>query len=157
MADINASYLNADKRGTPSFEALDSLVDSNLLAGSEPAVSAPVRILLASSLTLAQFSVVGLDSSNHIVLAKVDTGTPANTITPIGVLLHAATSGASNTTIHGEVLLTGNFNAGSDNAGTDSPLVWDASYTTLALKTASVVGNPNLIFRSRKATGSAGA
>jgi hypothetical protein len=34
--------------------------------------------------------------------------------------------------------------------------VWDASFTTLALKTGAVVGNPNLVFRSRSATGSAG-
>jgi hypothetical protein len=55
------------------------------------------------------------------------------------------------------VLLTGNFNAGSDDAGTDSPLVWDASFDTLASKVGSVVGNPNLQFRSRKATGAPAA
>jgi hypothetical protein len=157
MTDIPASYLNSDVRGTPSFEALDQLVDTNLLAGSSPGLSSPVRILLASSLALAQFSVVGLDANNHLVLATHDAVTPANSITPIGVLAHAASSGAANTTIHGEVFLTGNFNAGDDDAGGDSPLVWDASFTTLALKVASVVGNPNLIFRSRKATGSPAA
>jgi hypothetical protein len=154
MTDVNASYLKNDVRGVASFEALDQLVDSNLLAGAEPAVQGPRRILLASSTTLAQFTVVGLDSDGNLVAAVYDGVTPANTISPIGVLAHAAASGASNTTIYGEVLLTGNFNAGSNDAGADSPLVWDASWTTLALKVASVVGNPNLQFRSRRATGS---
>jgi hypothetical protein len=157
MTDIPVSYLNGDVRGTPTFESFDALVPTNLLAGSEPGLSSPVRILLASSLALPQFSVVGLDANNHLVLATHDAVTPANSITPIGVLAHAATSGAGNTTIHGEVFLTGNYNAGSDDAGTDSPLVWDASINTLALKTGSVVGNPNLIFRHRRATGAPGA
>lgn len=64
-------------------------------------------------------------------------------ITTIGVLAHAATSGSSNTTIYGEVFLTGNFNADAD-----SPIVFDASFNTLAKKT-EWEGNPNLIFRSR--------
>lgn len=151
MTDIPVSYLKADVRGTPSFEALDQLVDAALLAGAEPAVQQPVRILLASSTTLAALSVVGLDANGHLALAKWD-ATPANVIEPVGVLLHAATSAATNTTIHGEVLLTGNYNAGDD-----SPLVWDATFDTLAKKVGSVVANPNLIFRSRKATGAPGA
>jgi hypothetical protein len=153
MTDIPVSYLKSDARnGLPAFEALDQLVDQNLLAGSEPGLSAPVRILLASNLALAALSVVGLDANNHLVLATHDAVTPANSIRPIGVLVHAATSGAANATIHGEVWLTGNFNAGDD-----SPLVFDASFTDLASKTGAVVGDPNLIFRSRKATGAPGA
>lgn len=144
MADVPVSYLNADKRGTPSFEALDPAVNTNLLAGSEPGLTAPQRILLGDSKTLAAFSVVGL-ASGKLVLAVQGTNTP------IGVLLHAAASGASNTTIYGEVLLTGNFNADAD-----SPLVWDSSFDTLAKKTGAVQGNPNLVFRSRAATGSSG-
>lgn len=156
MTDIPVSYLNNDVRGTPTFEALDQLVDTNLLAGSEPGLSPTVRILLASSIALAQFSVVGLDANSHLVLAKWD-AVAANIIKPIGVLAHAATSGAANATIHGEVFLTGVFNAGNDNAGSDSPLVWDATFDTLAKKLGILVGNPNLIFRSRKATGSPAA
>jgi hypothetical protein len=147
MTDVPVSYLWADKRGTPAFEVLDRLTQQQLLAGSEPGLSAPVRILLASSKVLAAFTVVGLDASNHLVAALYDTD-PDVLIKPIGVLLHAATSVGSNTTIHGEVWLTGNF-----NAGTDSPLVWDATFDTLAKKTGSVVGNPNLVFRSRLGTG----
>lgn len=152
MTDIPASYLNSDVRGTPTFEALDRLTDSNLLAGSEPGLSAPTRILLASSLALATLSVVGLDANKHLTLATTGNVDPADDITPIGVLVHAATSAAANVTIHGEVILTGNY-----NAGPDSPLVWDASFDTVAKKVASVVGDPNLIFRSRKATGAPGA
>lgn len=151
MTDVPVSYLKSDVRGTPTFEAFDNLVPQQLLAGSEPELSPTVRILLASSLALAPFSVVGLDASNHLVLAKWD-AVPANIIKPIGVLLHAATSGAGNTTIHGEVFLTGNFNAGDD-----SPLAWDATVDTLAKKVGLAVGNPNLIFRSRRATGAPGA
>jgi hypothetical protein len=147
MTDVPVSYINADKRGTPLFEALDPAVNTNLLAGSEPGLTSPQRILLGDSLALAQFTVVGL-SGGKLVAADATSGSE---IEPIGVLLHAATSGAANTTVYGEVLLTGNFNADAD-----SPLVWDASFTTLALKTGSVVGNPNLVFRSRAATGSAG-
>lgn len=149
MTDFNTSYVKSDVRGVPSFQALDQAVDSNLLAGMEPEVQQPRRILLASSKTLAQFTVVGLDGSGHLVPAFY--ATDNTLITPVGVLLHAATSAGSNTTIYGEVLLTGNFNAGSDNAGTGSPLVWDASYDTLAKKLASSgVANPTLQFSSRR-------
>lgn len=153
MTDVPVSYLKSDARnGLPAFEALDQLVDQNLLAGSEPGLSAPVRILLASNIALAPLSVVGLDANKHLALAVTGSVDPADDIEPIGVLVHAATSGAANATIYGEVFLTGNYNAGDD-----SPLVWDDSFDTLAKKTGSVVGNPNLIFRSRKATGAPGA
>lgn len=150
MADINTSYKNAGVHGVPAFEVMDSYIDSNLVAGAEPAISSPVRILLGDSLTLAQFTVVGLSAAGKLVKATYD-AVVANAVKPIGVLLQAATSGAANTTIYGEVTLTGCFNAGSNDAGADSPLVWDATYDTLAKKTAGplVVGNPNLVFRSR--------
>lgn len=149
MTDFNTSYVKSDVRGVPMFQALDQAVDSNLLAGFEPEVQQPRRILLASSKTLAQFTVVGLDGSGHVVPAVY--ATDNTLITPIGVLLHAATSAGSNTTVYGEVLLTGLFNAGSDDAGTGSPLVWDASWNTLAKKLASPgVANPTLQFGSRR-------
>lgn len=147
MSTINTSYKNAGVRGVPAFDVMDEYVDSNLVAGAEPAIQQPRRILLGDSLTLAQFTVVGL-SSGKLVKATYN-ATPASAITPIGVLMQAATSGASNSTIYGEVSLTGCFNAGSDDSGTDSPLVWDATFDTLAKKEASTQGNPNLAFRSR--------
>lgn len=149
MATINTSYKNAGVRGVPAFDVMDSYVDANLVAGAEPAIQQPRRILLGDSLTLAQFTVVGL-SAGKLVKATYN-ATVANAVKPIGVLMQAATSGAANSTIYGEVSLTGCFNAGSNDAGADSPLVWDATYDTLAKKTTweGVVGNPNLIFRSR--------
>lgn len=144
------SYEFASRRGTPAFEELDTYTQQNLLAGSEPGLSPTVRILLASTLVLAAFTVVGLDANKKLVKATWNAD-PSLAITPIGVLLHATTSGAANTTDHGEVFLSGNFNAGAD-----SPLVWDASFDTLLKKTSSVVGNNDLMFRSRLATGTPG-
>lgn len=145
MADVITSYQNADAHGVPAFESLDTYKDSNLTAGAEPGIQQPVRILLGDSLTLDQFTVVGL-SGGKLVKATYN-ATLASAVQPIGVLMQPATSGASNTTIYGEVTLTGCF-----NADTDSPLVWDASFDTLAKKTTweGVVGKPNLIFRSRR-------
>lgn len=143
MATIPTSYRNASSFGTPAFEVLDTYTQQNLIAGVEPGRQQPVRILLASSTNLAKFSVVGLNASNQLVLATYNAD-PEVAIKPIGVLEHAATSGASNTTIFGEVVLTGCYNTDAD-----SPLVWDASFDTQAKKNGSVVGDPNLIFRSR--------
>ncbi len=133
MANFNTSYQNADARGTPAFESLDTYLDSNLVAGAEPAIQQPVRVLLGDSLTLEPFTVVGL-SAGKLVRATYN-ATIASAIRPIGVLLHRAVSGAANATIFGEVLLQGNFNAGSNDSGADSPLVWDATFDTLAKKT----------------------
>lgn len=146
MAIIKTSYQNAAAHGVPAFEVLDTFVDANLVAGAEPAINAPVRILLGDNQNLPQFTVVGL-SGGKLVRATYN-ATLASAIRPIGVLAHAAVSGAANTTISGEVLLTGVFNAGDD-----SPLVWDASFDTLAKKTTweGVINlqGGNLIFRKR--------
>jgi hypothetical protein len=135
----------------PAFETLDSYIDSNLVAGAEPAIQQPVRILLGDSLTLEQFTVVGL-SAGKLVKATYN-ATVASAIKPIGVLMQKAVSLSSNTTIFGEVSLTGCFNAGSNDAGLDSPLVWDSSYDTLAKKTTwegvTNLQGGNLIFRKR--------
>lgn len=149
MADVPISYANADKFGVPAFEVLDQHLNLALLNSGSPALSPTVRVLLASSLTLALFSVVGLDAAGKLALAVTGSVDPDDDIAAIGVLAHAATSGAGNTTKFGEVWLTGDFNVAAD-----SPLVWDASFSTVALKTAATKGNPNLIFRSRTATGS---
>ncbi|MEG3175875.1 hypothetical protein U1872_06505 [Sphingomonas sp. RB3P16] len=154
MGILNKSYANASSavHGVPAFEVMDTFIDSNLVAGAEPAIQQPRRVLLGDSLTLPQFAVVGL-SGGKLVLATYN-ATVANAVVPIGVLMQPATSGAANTTIYGEMTLTGCFNAGSDDAGTDSPLVWDASFDTLAKKTtwAGVLGNAMLLFRKRLGT-----
>lgn len=148
MANVPTSYKNAGAYGLPAFETLDTYTQQNLMAGAEPALRPATRFLLADSLTLAQFTVVGLDSSGKLVKAAYN-ATLGSAVKPIGVLVHAATSGSSNTTIYGEVWLTGCFNADAD-----SPLVWDSTFDTLAKKTTWVglpvsQGNPNLVFRSR--------
>lgn len=153
MATVTTSYQNHGTAGVPAFEVLDEWIDSNLVASAEPAIQQPTRLLLADSLTLAAFTVVGLDSSGKLVKATYN-ATVASGIKPIGVLLYAAVSGASNTSIYGEVLLTGHFNVGSNDAGADSPLVWDSSFDTLAKKTTwpglpIYQGNPNLKFSRR--------
>lgn len=144
MANVPTTYKNADAHGVPAFEVLDTYTQQALLAGSEPQLSPAVRILLADSLTLAQFTVVGLDPTTKKLVKATYNATEANAIKAIGVLVHAATSGSSNTTIFGEVWLTGCF-----NIGTDSPLVWDSSFDTEAKKLAWHVGLPGLLFRRR--------
>lgn len=147
MTTYAMGYQNADIHGIAAFEALDVFTQTQLVAGSEPALSPAVRILLADSLTLPQFTVVGLDATGKLVKA-VYNAVVASGVVPIGVLVHAATSGASNTTIKGEVWRTGCFNADAD-----SPLVWDASFDSLAKKTtwAGLVALAGLLFRSRAA------
>lgn len=150
MTTYAMGYQNANAHGIPAFESLDTFTQTQIIAGTEPALSPAVRVLLADSLDLAQFTVVGVDSSGKLVKAAYN-ATVASGVKPIGVLAHAATSGSSNTTIKGEVWLTGCFNADAD-----SPLVWDSSFDTLAKKTTwaglpHLNGNPNLLFRSRTA------
>lgn len=144
MANVDTAYRNADARGVPSFEQLDTYIQTHLLAGAEPRLQPATRILLADSKTLAQFSVVAINNTSKKLELAV-AGLTGQTLA--GVLAHAATSGASNSTVYGEVWLTGNF-----NAGTDSPLVWDASVDTLAEKLAMTLGNPNLQFTARTAS-----
>lgn len=144
MTDVYSSYGNAGNFGTPAFEVLDTYLQQNLLSSAHPPLGETLRVLLGDSKTLARYTVVGI-SSGKLVAAV------SGSITPIGVLAHAATSGASNTTIYGEVHITGDFNIDAD-----SPLVWDASYDTVAKKTmAAGQANPNLMFRSRTASGAA--
>lgn len=153
MANVTTSYKNAAAHGVPAFEALDTYLDANLVAGAEPAIQQPVRILLGDSLTLEQFTVVGL-SAGKLVKATYN-ATIGSAIKPIGVLAHKAVSGASNTTIFGEVFLTGCFNVGNTDAAVspDSPLVWDTSFDTVAKKTTwegvTNLQGGNLIFRKR--------
>ena len=148
MATVDTTY-KPQIQNRPSFEVMDIYTQSDLTAGAEPPREQPVRILMGDSLTLARFTVVGLAADKRLVPATYN-ATPANAITPIGVLEHSATSGASNTSQYGEVVLTGVYNVGDDDAGTGSPLVWDASFTTAAQKMASVIGSALLIFRRRK-------
>lgn len=145
MANVYPNYQNADAHGVPAFQNIDTYLNQFLLAQSEPGIQQPVRILLGDSLTLAQFTVVGL--SNGKLVKATYNATEASAIKPIGVLAIAATSGASNTTIFGEVFLEGSFNTDAD-----SPLVWDASFDTVAKKQGYNAANSRLRFVSRTST-----
>ena len=145
MANVYPNYQNADAHGVPAFQNIDTYLNQFLLAQSEPGIQQPVRILLGDSLTLAQFTVVGL-WSGKLVKATYN-ATEASAIKPIGVLAIAATSGASNITIFGEVFLEGSFNTDAD-----SPLVWDASFDTVAKKQGYNTANSRLRFVSRTST-----
>ena len=146
MANVYPNYQNANAHGVPAFENIDTYLNQHLLAGNEPGIQQPVRILLASSQTLAQFTVVGLDANGALVPAEWN-ATPESAIRPIGVLMHAAASGASNTTIKGEVSLEGCFNTDAD-----SPLVWHSTFDTEAKKQAYNGGNSRLRFTSRRSS-----
>jgi hypothetical protein len=139
------NYQNASSaaHGTPAFETIATYTNQFLLAQNEPAVQQPVRVLLGDSLTLAQFTVVGL-SSGKLVAATYN-ATESSAIKPIGVLAQPATSGSSNSTIFGEVFLEGSFNTDAD-----SPLVWHSSFDTDAKKQGYNVANSRLRFVSRR-------
>jgi len=141
----NYQNSGSNTHGVPAFETIDTYFNQFLLAQNEPGLQQPVRLLLGDSLTLAQFTVVGL-SGGKLVKATYN-ATEASAIKPIGVLAQPATSGASNTTILGEVFLEGSFNTDAD-----SPLVWDATYDTVAKKQGYNVTDSRLRFVSRTST-----
>lgn len=134
MTDVSTSYVNADVHGRASFAELDRFVQEFLLAGSEPALAPAIGLPMANDTTFAQFSVVGLNAAGKIALAvQEDETTP---ITPIGVLAHAAALGATGSA-NAQVWYSGCFNI-DDN----SPLVWDSSFATTAMKEAAFRGSP---------------
>ncbi len=146
MADIITSYKNADAYGRAVFEQLDTYLQSVLLAGAEPALEPAIPVLMADSITLAQFSVVGINGAGRLVLATYNAD-PEVAIQAIGVLAHGATSGASNTTVRGQVWVTGVFNIDAS-----SPLIWDATFDTNAKKANAFFGAPTptrIIARNR--------
>lgn len=144
MANVYPDYKNADVYGLPAFELLDTYLQQNLMAGAEPAMQTSRQILAGDSITLAQFTVVGI--ANGKIVAATWNATEASAIKPIGILAHGFTSGASNTTIFANVWVAGCFNIGAD-----SPLVFDATYDTEAKKLAYNDPKSNLLFRRRLA------
>lgn len=115
-------------RGTPAFEEMDSYSNKYLLNGAEPGLQMGRALPLANSTSFAQYSVVGLNGSGKIALAKFD-----KTVQALGVLPHAVSLGASGAQ-NAPVWFTGNFNSDA--------LVWDASFDTDAKKAAAFDGAP---------------
>ena len=150
MANINTSYRNADRVGRPAFESLDTYVPSALLAGAEPGIQPPIRLLMGDNLSLAQFQVVGRDVNKKLVPLTYAglIANDATKIVPVGIMAHAAVSGANNTTQFGNVIYTGCF-------ATEGALIWDASFDTDAKKEEAFIGAPTptqIVVRRRLAT-----
>lgn len=88
----------------------------------------------AFSQTLAAYTVVGLNAAGEVVKATYN-ATPANAIKPIGILMYPVTTGASGDKLVARVLRSACVNP--------DRLVWDATFTTDALKYAAFEGSPS--------------
>lgn len=149
MADLTLSYVNADKYGRATFEVMDQYLSSVLLAGPTP-VFEPNKtypVLLADSQNLAQFTVVGINTSGKLVPLTYAglIATDSTKLLPVGILAHAAVSGTSNTTVRGEVIYSGCF-------AVEGPLVWASDFDTDEKKKIAFRGAPTpttIIVRSR--------
>ncbi len=124
--------------GVAAYEASDTYVTAELF---NSAVPLPVTedFPVGASTTLAAFSVVGVDGSGNLALAK----TSATAVVPLGVLTCAVTTGVGGSD-RVAIYRAGNFNPDA--------LVWHADYSTDALKAAAFRGSPtptNIIIRKR--------
>ena len=118
--------------------------DVYLITGNEPAVMTKDEIVAASQ-TIEALTVVGKNAAGEIVPAVLDTGTPANSIKPIGIAVIAITTGSSGDKKGLPVYRAGCFNPDA--------LVWPASFDTEAKKQAAFEGSPaptNIILRRPK-------
>lgn len=135
MAVTNIPHLDA---GIAGFEVNDGFGQVELF---NSAIPEPVTedFPTAQNTTLAARSVVGLDGSGNLALAKTST----TAVVPIGVLLHAVVTGAGQTE-RVPIYRQGNFNPDA--------LTWHADYDTDAKKAAAFRGSPtptNIVIRKR--------
>ena len=94
---------------------------------------------IGQNTTLEAYSVVGLDGSGNLAMAK----TSSTAVVPMGVLLAKVVTGAGQTD-RVPIYRQGNFNLDA--------LVWHADYDTDAKKAAAFRGSPtptNIIVRKR--------
>lgn len=124
--------------GGASFEQNDGFVSTELF---NSAIPEPVTedFPVAQNTDLAPWTVVGLDASGNLAIAK----TSATAVVPIGVLVTRAKTGAGQTT-RAPVYRIGNFNLDA--------LVWHADYDTDAKKAAAFRGSPtptSIVVRKR--------
>ena len=119
-------------------------VNKELRTGDTPVstIHATVATATVASAALPRFSVVGYDASGNLVKA-VYNATPASAIVPCGVTCDEVLITAADKKV--EIMVSGMFNP--------AVLVWDASFTTDALKDAAFIGSkaPG-IFLKRKPT-----
>lgn len=137
MTTRNTSYDNVDGWGRPAFEVLDDYTMSVLLAGVFPELGDPLPVLLADSTTLPIYAVVGINSSGKLAMATYGTN-GSDGVKAMGVMSRSAVSGASNTTVKGNLYFSGCFNIDEK-----SPLVWDASFNTEDKKRTAFIGSPS--------------
>lgn len=128
MATVTPPYADP---GIASFEVLDTYTQEFLLAGNHPELAPAYSYPVKAAVVLEQFSVVGLDSGGYLVKAVEGGATP---VQAIGVLAHAVTGGVADGDVNGQVWYSGCFNMDA--------LVWDASFSTDALKAAAFAGAP---------------
>lgn len=116
----------------------DSFKSVNLFAGEAPIVTTSETVAAATiaSADLPAFSVVGRDGSGNLVMAVLDTATPANNIAPIGITCSPVLKGATNKGV--AVYRGGFFNMDALN--------WDASFDTAAKKRVAFEASQPLIF-----------
>lgn len=132
MATVTPPYADP---GRAAFEELDTYVQNHLLAGNHPELAPAYSFPVPYSADYDQFTVVGLNGSGELVPAVVGSTDPEDDVQAIGVLAHAVSRGASPAApVNGQVWYSGCFN--------QDALVWDASFTTDALKQAAFRGAP---------------
>lgn len=105
-----------------AFSANDSFTTVVLHTGPVPTITTPevVADSVVASADLPAYSVVGRDSSGKLVLAVLDTVTPANSIAPIGITTATVKTGSTTKSV--AVWRDGMFNPDALN--------WHASYDT---------------------------
>ncbi|MGD9766859.1 MAG: head decoration protein [Pseudolabrys sp.] len=134
-----ANPIPTTNAGIASFESGSDIFTETELFNS--AIPHPVTedFPAGENTDLAARSVVGLDGSGNLVMAK----TSATAVVPIGVLVTAVKTGAG-ATDRVAVYRAGNFNPDA--------LIWHADYNTDAKKAAAFRGSPtptNILIRKR--------
>lgn len=124
--------------GVAAYEASDTYVTSELF---NSAIPHPVTedFPVGASTTIEAYSVVGLDGSGNIAMAK----TTATAVVPIGVTTARIATGVGGSD-RIAIYRAGNFNPDA--------LIWHADYSTDALKAAAFRDSPtptNIIIRKR--------
>lgn len=104
-----------------------------LVTGDVPALLLTDE-LVGPSKTIPAMTVVGFDTAGLLVPATYNV-TPASAIKPIGILAYAVATTAGQTLAHAPVYRMGCFNP--------DRLIWDATFTTAALKYKAFEGSPS--------------
>lgn len=121
-----------------AFSADDTFNLVTLHTGPMPQMTTP-EIVAAATISggdLPAYSVVGRNAQGELVLATVDTVTPANSIKPVGITTVAVKQGATGRNV--PMWRDGMFNPDALN--------WHSSYTTDLLKKIAFEGSQASIY-----------